>query len=84
MHIIGMIIIGFIVGLIARFVMPGRDSAGFIITTLLGIIGSLLGAYVGQGLGLYVEGEPAGFAMSVVGALIVLGGYRLVAKPAAA
>lgn len=72
MHIIGVIIIGFIVGLIARALMAGRDAAGFIITTLLGICGALVGQYVGQALGFYRPEEPAGFLMSIVGAMILL------------
>lgn len=72
MHIIWMIIIGFFVGLIAKFLLPGRDGGGFILTSLLGIIGSVVGTFIGQGLGWYVEGEPAGFIASVVGAMIFL------------
>ena len=72
------ILIGFVIGLVARFLMPGRDAAGFIITILLGIAGSFVGSYLGQGLGLYAPGQPAGFLMSVVGAMILLFGYRMV------
>lgn len=78
MHIIGMIIIGFIVGVLAKFLMPGRDGGGFIITTILGILGAVVAAYIGQGMGMYAEGEPAGFIFSVIGAMIVLGVYRVV------
>ncbi len=72
------IVIGFIVGLVARFLMPGRDAAGFIITILLGIAGSFVGSYLGQALGFYLPGQPAGFLMSVVGAMILLFGFRMV------
>jgi len=72
------IVIGFIIGLVARFLMPGRDAAGFIITILLGIAGSFVGSYLGQALGLYLPGQPAGFLMSVVGAMILLFGFRMV------
>lgn len=72
MWIIGTIIIGFIVGLIARFLMPGRDPAGFILTTLIGIVGAVIAGYLGQALGLYAPGEPAGFIASVIGAMILL------------
>lgn len=72
MTIIWTIIIGFIVGLVARFVMPGRDSMGFVFTTLLGIVGALIAQMLGQGLGWYLPGEPAGFIASVVGAVLVL------------
>lgn len=72
MSIIITIIIGFIVGLIARALMPGNDIMGFIMTTILGIGGALVGKFLGQGLGLYAEGEPAGFFMSLLGAVILL------------
>ena len=72
------IVIGFIVGLVARFLMPGRDAAGFIITILLGIAGSFVGSYLGQALGFYLPGQPAGYLMSVVGAMILLFGFRMV------
>lgn len=78
MHIIWTIIIGFIVGLIARFLMPGRDPAGFIITTILGIVGALIATYMGQAVGWYRAGEGAGFIASIIGAMILLFLYRLV------
>lgn len=70
------IIIGFVIGLIARALMPGRDPAGFIITTVLGVAGALVGSLIGRVLGFYGEGEPAGLIMSVVGAVLLLGAYR--------
>jgi len=81
MGIIIAIIIGFVVGLIARALMPGSDPAGFILTTLLGIGGSLVGKFVGQALGLYHEGQPAGFFMSLVGAMLILFIFHLVRRP---
>ncbi len=78
MHIIWTIIIGFIVGLIARFLMPGRDPAGFIITTILGIVGALIATYMGQAVGWYRAGEGAGFIASIIGAMILLFLYRLI------
>lgn len=78
MSILWMIIIGFVVGLLARAIMPGKDSAGFIVTVLLGIVGSFLAGFLGQSMGLYAQGEPAGLLMSVVGAVIVLAIYRAV------
>lgn len=72
MGIIGTIIIGFFVGLVARFVKPGDDRAGFIVTTLVGITGAFVGAYLGQVLGIYQVGEPVGFIGAVIGAVIVL------------
>ena len=75
--LIGAIIIGFFAGLIARAIHPGDDKAGFIVTTVLGIIGALLATYLGRALGWYTDGEAAGFIMSVVGAIIVLFLYTL-------
>jgi len=73
------IIIGFVAGLIAKFLMPGRDPAGFIITTLLGIAGALVATWLGQAVGWYRAGEGAGLIGAVVGAVIVLAIYRMVA-----
>jgi uncharacterized membrane protein YeaQ/YmgE (transglycosylase-associated protein family) len=70
--IIGTIVIGFLVGLVARFIRPGDDKMGFIMTTILGIVGAFVGAYLGQAFGIYQVGEPAGFFGAVVGAIIVL------------
>lgn len=78
MGILATIIIGLIVGLVARFLMPGRDPMGFVVTTLLGIVGAWLGTWMGASLGWYLPGEPAGFLMSVVGAMLVLFIYRLI------
>jgi uncharacterized membrane protein YeaQ/YmgE (transglycosylase-associated protein family) len=78
MHWIGVIIIGLIIGALAKLLMPGKDPGGFIITILLGIAGSVLGTWIGRAVGLYREGEAAGFIMSVIGALILLGIYRMV------
>lgn len=80
MGIIWTIIIGFIVGLIAKFLMPGRDPGGFIITTILGIIGAVVATYLGQAVGWYGPGQGAGFIASIVGAVIVLFIYRMVAR----
>ncbi|OZI74640.1 GlsB/YeaQ/YmgE family stress response membrane protein [Bordetella genomosp. 12] len=72
MSIIIMIIVGFVVGLIARALMPGDQSMGIIMTAILGIVGSVVAGYLGQSLGWYAPGEPAGWIASVVGAIIVL------------
>ena len=72
MHLLGVIIIGFVVGLIARALMPGKEISGFIITTLLGIGGAVVGQYVGVALGYYKSDEPSGFFMSILGALLIL------------
>jgi uncharacterized membrane protein YeaQ/YmgE (transglycosylase-associated protein family) len=79
MAIIGWIIFGLIVGIIGKFLMPGRDPGGIVVTILLGIGGALLGGWVGQAMGLYREGEPAGFVMAVLGSILLLGLYRLFA-----
>lgn len=78
MGIIWSIIIGFIAGLVAKFLMPGRDPGGFIITTLLGIVGAVVATYLGQAVGWYRPGEGAGFIGAVVGAVVVLAIYRMV------
>jgi uncharacterized membrane protein YeaQ/YmgE (transglycosylase-associated protein family) len=72
MHILATIIIGFIVGLVARFLKPGNDRMGFILTTVLGIAGAFVGSYIGQILGIYRQGEPAGFIGAVLGAILLL------------
>ena len=72
MSIIWMIVIGFIAGLIARALKPGNDSMGIIMTSLLGIAGSLIAGFIGKSLGWYQEGELAGFIASVIGAIILL------------
>ena len=76
--IIGTIIVGFIVGLIARAVKPGDDKLGWIMTAVLGVAGSFLANYVGQALGWYQAGETAGFLAAVVGAVVLLVIYSLV------
>jgi uncharacterized membrane protein YeaQ/YmgE (transglycosylase-associated protein family) len=77
--IIGWIIFGAIVGLIAKLLHPGRDPGGFIVTILIGIGGSLLGGFVGRATGLYREGQGAGFLMSILGAILLLVLYHVVA-----
>ena len=78
MSIIWAIIIGFIVGLVAKFLMPGRDPGGFIVTTLLGIVGALVATFLGQAMGIYAAGQSAGFIGAVIGAIVVLLVYHLV------
>ena len=80
MSIIGTIFIGLIVGLIARFIKPGDDSMGWIMTILLGIGGSLAATYGGQALGIYAAGEAAGFVGAVVGAIVLLLIYGLLKR----
>ena len=77
MHIIGWIVFGLVVGIVAKFLMPGRDPGGFIITALLGMVGAVVGGFVGRFIGLYKEGDPVGFVMAVIGSIIVLALYRV-------
>ena len=77
MNIVGAIIIGLIVGIVAKLLHPGKDPAGMIISILLGLGGSLLAGWIGRMLGWYGEGEPAGFIFSVAGAVLLLVLYRL-------
>lgn len=77
MGIIGWILFGLVVGIVGKLLMPGRDPGGFIITILLGVGGALLGGFIGQSLGFYREGEPAGFIMAVLGSILLLVIYRL-------
>ena len=78
MSIIGTIVVGFIVGLLARALKPGNDRMGLIMTTLLGIAGAFLARYAGMAMGWYHEGEPAGWIASIVGAIVLLVIYGLV------
>ncbi len=80
MDIVWMILIGFVVGLLAKMLTPGRDPAGFFITAAIGIVGSLIATYGGQALGLYRAGEPAGFIGSIVGAVVLLAIYHMVRR----
>ncbi len=75
--ILGWIIFGVIVGAIAKLLMPGKDPGGFIITMLLGIVGAVLGGFVGRALGLYGPNDSAGIFMSIFGAIFVLFIYRM-------
>ena len=78
---IGAIIIGGLAGLVAKFLTPGRDPGGFIITILLGIAGAMVATFLGQALGWYRPGQSAGFIGAVVGAIIILLVYRMIARP---
>lgn len=78
MHFLWAIIIGFLAGAIAKFLMPGKDPGGLIITTLLGIAGSVLATAIGQAAGWYTQGQGASFIASIAGAFIILLVYRLI------
>ena len=78
MHVLWMIIVGLIVGALAKLIMPGHDPGGIIVTILLGIAGSLVAGWLGRVVGWYQPGQPAGFFASVIGAIIILAIYRLI------
>ena len=71
------ILIGLVIGVVAKFLMPGRDPGGCIITILLGIAGSFVASFLGQAMGWYAPGQPSGFIFSVIGAMILLLIYRM-------
>lgn len=77
MGVLGWILFGLVVGALAKLVMPGRDPGGIIVTILLGIVGALVGGFLGRALGLYQPGEPAGFVGAFIGAILVLLIYRM-------
>ncbi len=80
MHLLWTILIGFLAGALAKFIMPGKDPGGIIITTLLGIGGAIVSTYLGQFIGWYQEGETAGFVAATIGAIILLAVYRAFRK----
>ena len=79
-HLIGVMMIGLLVGALAKLIMPGRDPGGILVTMLLGIAGSMLGGFLGRLLGLYQSGQRAGFIVSTLGAILLLALYRLVVR----
>jgi uncharacterized membrane protein YeaQ/YmgE (transglycosylase-associated protein family) len=78
MHIIWTLIVGLICGALAKLIMPGKDPGGFIVTMLLGVAGAFVGSFIGRALGFYHHNEGAGWIMSILGAVVLLGIYRLV------
>ena len=77
LHVIWMLVVGLIVGALAKLIMPGRDPGGIFITMLLGVAGALVAGFIGKLLGLYEPGQHAGFLMSVLGAILLLALYRV-------
>jgi len=77
MSVLGWILFGLVVGIVGKFLMPGRDPGGFLVTILIGIVGAVIGGYVGRGLGMYRQDDPVGFIMAVIGSIILLVIYRL-------
>ena len=80
MHIVWTLLLGLIVGIIAKFIYPGRDNMGWILTIILGIAGAFVATYLGQLAGIYQPGQAAGFIGAVVGALILLFIYHLIKR----
>jgi uncharacterized membrane protein YeaQ/YmgE (transglycosylase-associated protein family) len=80
LHLLWTALIGIVVGVIAKFIMPGKDPGGIFITMILGIAGSFLGTYLGRFVGHYQQGQSAGFLMSLLGAIIILGIYHLIRR----
>ena len=80
MSLIWTIIIGFIVGLLAKFITPGRDPSGFFITAALGIGGALVATFLGRALGFYTPDQPAGFIASIIGAVVLLAIYHMIRR----
>jgi uncharacterized membrane protein YeaQ/YmgE (transglycosylase-associated protein family) len=80
MHIIWMLLIGLVVGALAKLAMPGKDPGGVIVTMLIGVAGSLLAGFIGRAAGWYHEGQSAGFIASFIGAFALLGIYRLIVR----
>jgi uncharacterized membrane protein YeaQ/YmgE (transglycosylase-associated protein family) len=78
--ILGWIVFGLVVGIVAKLLMPGRDPGGLVVTMLLGIVGAVLGGYIGRAMGLYGPNEAASFLMSLLGAVVLLVVYRLFAR----
>ena len=77
MHLLWTLLIGLIIGAVAKLIMPGKDPGGIFITMLIGIAGSFIATFLGRALGLYAEGASAGFIMSVLGSILLLAIYRM-------
>jgi len=82
MAILSWLLSGLIIGALAKFIMPGKDPGGIVVTILLGIAGAFVGSYVGQTLGFYAPGEAAGWIVSILGAVVLLAIYRAFKKKA--
>jgi uncharacterized membrane protein YeaQ/YmgE (transglycosylase-associated protein family) len=80
MELLWTLLIGFVVGLVAKLLLPGRDPGGLLITMLLGVAGAFLAQFIGRAAGWYTEGEPAGFIAAVIGAVLLLVLYRLLGR----
>jgi uncharacterized membrane protein YeaQ/YmgE (transglycosylase-associated protein family) len=74
------LIFGLVVGVLARVIVPGKESGGWLLSLLLGVVGSFVGAFLGRAMGFYREGEAAGFVMSLLGSILLLGAYHVFAR----
>jgi uncharacterized membrane protein YeaQ/YmgE (transglycosylase-associated protein family) len=83
LHWLWVVLIGLVIGALAKLIMPGKDPGGFIVTALLGVAGSLVATWLGRAVGLYQEGQSAGFIMSVIGAIVLLAIYHMVKRRSA-
>jgi uncharacterized membrane protein YeaQ/YmgE (transglycosylase-associated protein family) len=83
MHLLWTLLIGLVIGAVAKLLMPGQDPGGIIVTMLIGIAGSFVATYIGQVLGWYQPGQSAGFIMSLLGAVLLLGIYHLIRRKTA-
>jgi uncharacterized membrane protein YeaQ/YmgE (transglycosylase-associated protein family) len=77
MHVLGWVLFGLVVGVVGKLLMPGKDPGGFIATVAIGIMGALIGGFLGRLVGMYREEDPVGFVMAVIGAMVLLWLYRL-------
>ena len=77
MHVLGWIVFGLIVGIVGKLLMPGKDPGGFIATVAIGILGAIIGGFLGRLVGMYGEEDPVGFVMAVIGAILLLWLYRV-------
>jgi uncharacterized membrane protein YeaQ/YmgE (transglycosylase-associated protein family) len=80
MTVLGWIVFGLIVGIVGKLVMPGKDPGGFLATVAIGIVGAVIGGFLGRLLGMYGEGDPVGFIMAVIGAMLFLWLYRMITR----
>lgn len=80
MSVLGWIVFGLLVGIVGKMLMPGKDPGGFIVTVAIGIVGALIGGFLGRLLGMYGQDDPVGFVMAVIGAIILLWLYRMATR----
>ncbi|WP_447987395.1 GlsB/YeaQ/YmgE family stress response membrane protein [Nitrospira sp. Nam74] len=83
MTVLGWIVFGLIVGIVGKLLMPGKDPGGFFATVAIGIVGALIGGFLGRLVGLYGQDDPVGFVMAVIGAVVFLWLYRVIARRSA-